>query len=304
MFQTVVVPLDGSAFGECALPLALTIARRAGAMMRLVRVAPPLEDVLFWAPLPGSAVEHEIQKELRSDAMAYLQEVGRRLGTAAPSRMGYSVPEGDAAESLRADISDSHADLVVMASRGRGALGRIWLGSVADELIRSLNIPVLIVRPEEEAKPPDLLRESLIRRMLLAVDGSTLAEKMLSPAVALARLMDAECTLLRVVGATDHFQFSATVSAEVAILKDRVFQEAEEYLQRLAIGIRSTGVRIRTRSLRADQPAAGILAESSEADLIALATHGRHGLSRLLMGSVADKVVRGSSVPVLVCRDN
>src|SRR5438067_676921 len=89
------------------------------------------------------------------------------------------------------------ADLVVMTTHGRGPLGRLWLGSVADALVRDLAMPLLLVRPQETA--PDFKREPLLKHLLLPLDGSPLAEQMLEPAVALGTLMEADYTLLRVI---------------------------------------------------------------------------------------------------------
>jgi nucleotide-binding universal stress UspA family protein len=169
MFHTVVVPLDGSAFGEFALPLAMSIARRAGATLRLVRVAPTLGDVYFWAPLPGSAIEAELRDHIRTDAMNYLESVGKRLADAGAGTVSCAVLEGEVVDSIQANIAKNGGDLLVMTSHGRGPLGRIWLGSVADELIRSLKVPVLLVRPEEGRETPDLRSEAVIRHILLAV---------------------------------------------------------------------------------------------------------------------------------------
>jgi nucleotide-binding universal stress UspA family protein len=303
MFQTVVVPLDGSAFAECALPLALSIARRSGAALRLIRVAPTLGDVFFWAPLPGSPVANEIHDHFRADSMAYLESVGRRLKEAGAQAVTYSVAEGEVAEAIRINVARNGADLVVMSSHGRGALGRIWLGSVADELVRSLEVPLLLTRPEENPTNKKLEDAWAARRFVLAVDGSRLAERMLSPALALGRMMGAQYTLVRIVGVPGATQLAPHLSAELKNIGERIFHEAEDYLTQVADRLRANGESVETRVLFAEHPADGILKQAAEgADLIALATHGRHGLSRLLMGSVADKVVRGSSVPVFVCR--
>jgi nucleotide-binding universal stress UspA family protein len=302
MFQTVVVPLDGSGFGEFALPLALSIARRAGATLRLVRVAPTLGDVLFWAPQPGTPVAAEIRGQFRDDAMAYLKVVARRLADAGAGRVTCSVLEGEVPDAVRDDIGRNGGDLLVMTSHGRGTVERIWLGSVADELIRSLTIPVLLVRPDESQRVPNLGSEPAVRHIVLALDGTPLAERVLSPVLAIGKFLDARYTLVRVIGTPDHLHLTAELFGEAGKIKERLYREAHEYLEHVAERLRSGSVPVQTRVVFAERPAAGILEAAAGADLIALETHGRHHLSRLLMGSVADKVVRGSSIPVLVCR--
>src|SRR5262249_13166269 len=108
------------------------------------------------------------------------------------------VLQGEVAETLCRQAAEAGADLVVMATHGRGPFGRFWLGSVADELIRHLHLPILLVRPEEAEV--DLSRNALPSRVLVPLDGTELAEQILEPAVALAALLPAaEVTLLRVI---------------------------------------------------------------------------------------------------------
>lgn len=197
MFRTILVPLDGSDFGECALPLAMSIARRTGASLRLLRVNPPLGAIFFWSPMPGSTLEAELHDHFRADARAYLESVGNRLKRAGAGTVTYAVREGDVdvAEAVRKHVDSEGADLVVMSSHGRGAFDRLWLGSVADELIRSLEIPLLLVRPTKQEPVPDLGHEAMLRHILLALDGTPLAERVLTPVLAIGKAMDADYTL-------------------------------------------------------------------------------------------------------------
>src|SRR4051794_5058994 len=80
MIRSLLVPLDGSAYAEHALPLAASIARRAGASLRLIRVLPPLADTLFWAPLPGDPLEIELRESHKAEARTYLENLVARLG--------------------------------------------------------------------------------------------------------------------------------------------------------------------------------------------------------------------------------
>jgi nucleotide-binding universal stress UspA family protein len=199
-----------------------------------------------------------------------------------------------------------------LSTHGRGALGRFWLGSVADELVRRLSMPVLLVRPGEGQA--DLGNTPTFRRILLPLDGTPLAEKMIEPAVALGEMMDASFTLVRVIAPYTHLAYvhenmrlekvSESILREVRAVESRLWSDARTYLDGVAAGLRSRGLRVETHVMADDQPAVGILreAENFGADLIALETHGRRGLSRVLMGSVADKVIRGGGVPVLLHR--
>lgn len=320
MFRSVLVLLDGSRFAEYALPLAASIARHAGATLRLVRVVPPLSDQFYWAPMPGEALAIALRKAQHLEARAYLDDIVRRLHDAGASPKTSVVAEDvvdeteSVAEAIGADIARTGADLVVMTTHGRGAAARAWLGSVADELVRSLTVPVLVVRPPDPAAPVDLKRAVVLKHLLLALDGSAEAERILEPALAIGKVMGAAYTLVRGVRpAWPAVHLAKTHDAKLEApplwesadkVDERQRRTAEEYLQTVAERLRADGANVQTRVHVAEQPATAILQEAAVVgtDLIALETHGRGGPSRLLLGSVADKVVRGSSLPVLVCR--
>jgi nucleotide-binding universal stress UspA family protein len=309
MYRSILVPLDGSAFGEHALPLALSIARRAGAEVQLLHVHSPLVSIY---PEGAFAVDTQLDHELKRRQQTYLEGVAQRLKGLADLRVHPVVLEGAIAPTIRATAESTGAGLVVMTTHGRGALARVWLGSVADHLIRDLPMPLLLVRPGESAA--EFTPEPVLKHLLLPLDGSPLAEQMLEPAVALGSLMDATYTLLRVIRpvipgpeAPDYAGvrlWAEHLIAQMAKLEAEARKEAEAYLEAVAGRLRARSLRVQTRVAVEDQPAAAILHEAvpPAADAVALATHGRRGLARLFLGSAADKVIRGASVPVLVHR--
>ncbi len=308
MYRSLLVPLDGSSFSEHVLPVALGIARRAGAALHLIHVHPPWAAYAEAPPSPDDSLE-ELTKQ---HEQAYLDDIVSRLKAVSPVRVSSSLVEGEVPAMIRAAVTSTKADLVVMTTHGRSPLGRFWLGSVADDLVRDVPAPMLLIRPHE-AKP-DLTQEPTFRHLLLPLDGSPLAEQMIEPAVALGTLMDADYTLVRVIRPPTPWAFQgggASLEERVRAMLDRLEklehqlrQEAADYLDQVAERLRQRSLRVATRVVVADQPAGAILHEASPpaVDLIALETHGRRGLSRLLLGSVADKVIRGAAVPVLVQR--
>jgi nucleotide-binding universal stress UspA family protein len=296
MCHSLLVPLDRSSFAEQALPLALSIARRARARLDLVEVHALYalqERHAGRSPFePGLDAECKQQEQLYLDAT--VQWVTSVSGVCATAGVlpGSAVLAATVADSILERARASRADLIVMATHSRGPLSRLGLGSVADELIRRAPIPVLLVRPS--AKAPGLIPEPVLDNILIPLDGSGLAEQVLDPALDLARLMEARCSLLRVVE-------SRSSSADGG---PEQVQAAEAYLQRVARQIREQGLPVRTRVVVAPQAAAAILeqAQVQSSNLVALATHGRGRFQRLLLGSVADKLVRSAPSPVLVVR--
>jgi nucleotide-binding universal stress UspA family protein len=307
MLRSILVPLDGSAFGEHALPLALALARRAGAALHLVHV-----HQLLPATLDELTVLDQVEATLRKEEWTYLGGVAQRLAAVAPVKVDPVLLDGEVAQALHDRAVETRADLVVLSTHGRGPLSRFWLGSVADKLVRRLPMPVLLVRPKEG--PADLAAEPPLKHVLVPLDGTPLAEQALEPALKVGALTGARFTLLRVVKPAVLPQYvgegSTVAGLHDSVLQDlrarqrRLEEEARAYLDAVADRLRQRGVPVQTRVVVEESPALGILGEIQEhgADLVALATHGRRGLSRLLLGSVADKVLRGASVPVLLHR--
>jgi nucleotide-binding universal stress UspA family protein len=301
--------LDGSPFGEHALPLALSLARRQGAALQVVHVHVPL--VGMYGEL-GAFYDESLDRELMESEQAYLDAVVNRLAAAADVSLSTALLDGPAPDAIARRAAATGADLLIMTTHGRGPLARFWLGSVADALVRQATIPVLLVRSQESA--PDLAREHALRRILIPLDGSDLAEQVLEPALALGAAAQAEYTLLRVVKPMTPASYDPA-SGRVSELRESLLKqlqsldrqqwaEARDYLERPAERLRARSLTVQTHVVSHEQPAAAILdyASTRGADAIALATHGRGGLKRLLLGSVADKVLRGATIPVLVYR--
>jgi nucleotide-binding universal stress UspA family protein len=309
MYRNILVPLDGSTFGEYALPLALTIARKSNASLQLVHVHPPLAA----GYLEGAAyIDESLDDHAKQQEMLYLEQTAQKLRQLGHVPVTTRLLLGPVTEAIEAAVRDLPADLVVLTTHGRGFLGRFWLGSTTDELVRHLTIPVLLTHPEEGK--PDLEHEVEVNRLVIALDGTPLAEKMLQPAMEMGRALGAEFTLLRVLQPPQPYAFpleggsigqmAAGVIDQIEAMQKRVEKEAEQYLNDVSFHFREQGLKVTTRVLIDTQPGACILAEAKNRghDMIALETHGRGGLTRLLLGSVTDKVIRGSHVPVLVHR--
>lgn len=305
MYRRIMVPLDGSSFGEYALPLALSTARRAGARVELVHVCAPLGPNVFGAALDAPVIGEARRALLHERASAYIERLATCLSERWEVAITTAVLDGPAAEMLYDHAQASGADLVVMTTHGYGPLGRAWMGSVADTLVRRLPMPLLLARPHAEALDLlDAVNERVFAHVLIPLDGSALAEAAIELALALGQLMEAEYTLLEAIEVP---VLAYAPAAPVVMLDDHMLEEmragALARLDQLAARMRERGAVVHSRVVYG-QPAVTIIEYAREhaADLIALTTHGRGGAIRLLLGSVADKVVRGAGVPVLIQR--
>ena len=169
MYRSLLVPLDGSDFGEHALPLALSLARRLGAPLRVVHV-----HVSPWGAYGelGGQYDETTTRILREHDRSYLDAVIQRLAAAADISLSSDLLDGPVADAIGWHATATESDLLVMTTHGRGPLARFWLGSVADALVRQASIPILLVQPKEA--PPDLAQEPVVRRVLIPLDGSEL----------------------------------------------------------------------------------------------------------------------------------
>jgi len=293
VFRTIVVPLDGSAFSLQALPTALGLAGRARAAVHLVHVQePPVSSMT----LPGEPVlDPQLAMTLSAEMDRSLRELADRIRKRREVEVSTTIRYGRVAEAIARYAGEAGADLIVMTTHGRGGLSRFWLGSVADELSRIVDIPLLAVHPARRG--PGLARQQRFRHVLAPLDGSDLAEQALAPAMATARLAKARVTLLRVV--TPHMAIARPAPVTKVDRADlaRQRREAEDYLRGVAERLRQEGVPVAARVVASGDPARAILnsARAGRADLIAMATHARGRLGRFLRGSVCDKVLRGAS---------
>jgi len=301
--QSVLVPVDGSNFAEHALPYALGIARRTGATLHLALVHVPADVVGPTYPLTEAIQAHH--EEQRDHETSYVEQLVERLS---PSGVEIrpALLRGRVAPALTSYVEEEGIDLVVMTTHGRGGLQRTWLGTTADGLIRHCMIPVLLVRPSDATREFGPHSDREIRRVVAALDGSEAAEAALGDALELGITRGATVTLLHVLQPSVATT-SPYVPHAIQLTPDEAQVRKEHmrgYLESLAGSAMmegwSSGIRVAMDFQAA--PAVIDAADELEADLIVMGTHGRGGLRRLILGSVADKVVRGTHRPVLVHR--
>lgn len=289
MATTILVPLDGSEFAERAVPFAAYLARRADAEIALLRAVQA-------RTFPG-ADPTDAEVKVTQEAEAALDRVAaslRQQGIAASTHVYYDSATSALTDALRAQ----HPDLVVMSTHGRSGIGRWLYGSVAEHVLHHATMPVLLVpaRCRREWKP------DAIGPVVVGLDGSPLAEAALAPAAQLAAWLDTELVLAEVIEpivpvVTDGAAYVPPVDEEAELAA------ARQYLDSLTRDTRLGGHKASVVTMVGDPATLLVrIADERGAAAIALATHGRTGLARLVLGSVAVATLQRADVPLLVYR--
>lgn len=303
----VLVPLDGSATAEHAIPYARRIARLSSAELGLVHVhaspSRPMPSRLLIGP--DRAAVHTRKAKLRRADAQYLARIADRISAGLNLvHVSWDVLDGSVEAALLRYIERLTPNLVVMTTRGKGGFARLRVGSVANRVARQAAAPVLLIPPAEH--PPHAYSERGFGHILVALDGSGFAEEVLAPTHAIGSFVNASYTLLHVLRPAERAPGPerGDLASEHRVPNER--RDAEGYVTRLADRLRRVGAEADPRVVEHPDPAEAILARASEmgASLIALTTVGRGGVARMMLGSVADRVMREADVPVLVTNPN
>lgn len=296
MFKKIVIPLDGSLLAEQALSFLPRFVSPLQTHIDLVCVVQPWVYALGMS----EATPISVINDLHENWQAYLHQQEIFL-----QGLGYTVQshvlEGDIAAEILALAANKNADLIVMSTHGRSGFRRLALGSVAERVLHNATIPLLLVR-----EGAALHTTNPIEHLLVPLDGSSFAERSIPLAVELSTQTGATLTMLRVVQDLDaqnkQIIFKSEEAAEEAVTQWKLL--ATRYLDELAKGIKAEGVKVSSMVLSGDpENLIGTIAETLPADLIVMSTHGRSGVSRWVYGSVANKVLRTASCPVLLVRN-
>jgi len=290
-----IVPLDGSELAEKALPLAASIAARLERPLQLTLVHTGIPML----PEAGPDGMPDLDARLRQDEQAYLVKVARRLEQESGVSVTTAILEGPVAPTLIAHARSTDADLVVMSTHGRGGLSRLFLGSVADRLIRELHCPLVLVHAGNASAAP---RPEERRRIVIPLDGSALAESIIDRVLAVFGPDHVVLDLVQVVPPSHELFTSGSAPLTVPTHLEQHLLVANRYLHAVATRLRQRGLTVHIQTRVDSSVAQAILryADERQAQLIAAATRGLGGLERMLLGSVADKLVRGGRVPLLV----
>jgi nucleotide-binding universal stress UspA family protein len=297
----IMAPLDGSPAAEAALPWAVHLAKRTKGDIRLVGVHAPPAVLLDGETLIGSVVPDASIRQRETD---YFSEVQTRLKATGVS-VEADLLDGSVITSLADYARTLKPAWIVMLSHARGRLARFFLGETAAEFVRESPSPVLLVHPVEGAVDPVATPE--VRHVLVPLDGSVLAERMLEPATDFAKAVNADLTLVMALAAVPDMEAIAArhePGLPGAWDPAAAPTKAQLYLEHKADRIRAQSMKVHCRIVAQGSAADVVVADAKAhpGTVIALATHGRGGLAKLVWGSVADEVVRRTSSPVLVLR--
>jgi nucleotide-binding universal stress UspA family protein len=286
----VYVPLDGSTLSKQAVNVGEMLTRACGGSLHLIHI---LEESRSPESLPPRAIAD------RQVAERYLNGLVAKLPDDIEAHV--SIIRGNATEELLR-ISREHSDAIItMSTHGRGGLGRIMFGSVADKVLRGASAPVALVRNNGQET------STRLRTVLVPLDGSPLAEEALPLAEQLARTTDATISHVRVIETfwdstllVDVPEAAYLTPEQVNEYEAQALADARSYLNDVATDLRAKGLRV-VWEVRIGRPADEItrVAETTTADLILISTHGRGGLRRWALGSVTNELLHHGTTPIL-----
>ncbi len=295
MFKKILVPLDGSKIAEAVIPFAAEIAARSRAELLFVTA---VQQVGVW----DATLSLQVLKREAEVAADYLATVERDLSDEG-RKVATQVLDGDAAEAVLAAVEEAGADLIAISTHGRSGVSRWLFGSVATHILERATVPLLVLRPKEgeDRGAPG----PVVKKILVPLDGSEVAKSILPVIEEFAKTMGASLVLYHSVAPLSAYPgFESAGAAALGEAIEEMQRQAKEILARAAEEVLSRGVEA-TTVVSLGTPVDGVLtaADELDVDLIAIATHGRSGLGRAVLGSVADGVIRRSAdVPCLVIR--
>ena len=295
MFRHVLVPLDGSRLAEAVLPVTAAFARALGAKVTLLHVVEPA------AP---ATVHGDVHLTQAAEAEGYLRGVAGWMAAQGVHAEGLVDQGGDVAAVIASRAASLEADLIILCTHGRGEVRVLLFGRVAEQVLARGTIPVLLMAPTAVRREETFT----VRRLLVSLDGSEMAEAALPAAVVLARGFSAEILLIMVVPTVATITDDRAAAARLmptagAALLDAEAAQAATYLEGVKTRLAREGIAV-SAVVKRGEPVRVLLDRLArpDTDLIVMATHGRSGVSAVWAGSVASRIVAQAARPVLLIR--
>jgi nucleotide-binding universal stress UspA family protein len=299
MYKKMLIPLDGSELAEVVLVYAIELTSRLGLEVILFHVYSPEEVELL--PMRRTYIDKKVEtmrRQLETQTKTGPKPISEKV------EVHGELAEGYPAEEIIRYADDKGIDIILMGTHGRSGINRWAMGSVADKVLRASKVPIWLVRAG--IPPETVLNKWPMRKVLVLLDGSELAESVLPHVEALAKQRGTEfidVTLLEVLEPIPPavYYFNYTVPIDWGDIIDRSEKEVEKYLARTEKRLKDAGLKVQSEFLMG-KPAETIVdyVNKNPVNLVVMSTHGRSGLSRWVLGSVAEKVLLGVSSPIFL----
>lgn len=313
MLKRILVPLDGSDRAERAMNVAARLARGSGCGILALRVVglPPFRLAPYGEPAQIALAVIDVARE---EADEYVKNLALRpeFGNI---KIETRVIEGHASEGILDVARDEKCDMIVICTHGYSGLNRWRLGRVATQVARHAPVPVLVVPTHDEREAGRAAGADDSTRLLITLDGSELAEAAIAPGLDVVQaLATPEHIAVHLLEVVDFFAammadstHEDTPAPSVSDAEEQALQAARAYLETVAQRIQEEhpGVKVIPTAMLAPDVADTIInvAEAVPGnDFIAMATHGHGGLQRWALGSITERVLHTTHLPLIIAR--
>jgi nucleotide-binding universal stress UspA family protein len=296
LYEKILVPFDGSELAQIALPYAEKLAKTLGSQLILIYITESDADRYHHM---HQFYLQQMAEAIKRDAESFQDKQG--VGTI---RVDSVMAVGDPAEEIVEYAGKQDIGLIIMSTHGRSGIKRWAMGSVADKVLRAAKQPIALIRAKG-ARPDILGERTILSKILVALDGSKEGEAVIPYIEELASKLPAEVVLLQVIAPNYHIYAAGGpeygVYAEQQIESMKKF--ARDYLEEIITGLKQREVTAKAEIMLGTAAETIInFADQTNASLVAMTTHGRSGVSRWAIGSVAERVLRAGNTPVLLVR--
>lgn len=296
-YEKILVPLDGSELAEVALPYAEQLAGKLGSEIILLHVSGSTER--SYDQLPDM---YYIKKKV--EATWYGAQTYPLKSAETEVKVESEIVVGNPAEAIVEYVDKKDIALIIMATHGRTGIRRWALGSVADKVVRAINRPVMLIRARDAHTA--VCERGMLTKILVPLDGSAESEAVIPYVRELGSKLKAEIVLFESVPRIDHVYGAEMTVARVPYTDEEMEPlkaEAEVYLERVGNLLKDSGITLGTEVTIGDAAEEIIkLSDKIPVDMVAMSTHGRSGISRWSLGSVAIKVLHAGNTPLLLVK--
>jgi nucleotide-binding universal stress UspA family protein len=296
VYKKILVPLDSSELAEEALPYAEELAARLASEVTLLYVGKSTEDS------QRQMLKDYLKKAVETTRNGIEQNLNKQATTGI--KVESVVLIGNPAEQIVDYTNEKDIGLIVMATHGRSGITRWALGSVTDKVMQATKKPMVLIRAK--ATRPDVRAKGMLKKILVCLDGSTESETVLPYIEELGSKLKAEIVLLQVVPWAYHIYATEEGASHISYTDEEMEPlkaSANNYLGKMGKLIENKKITV-SCELRIGNEAEEIIKLTSEvnANMVAMSTHGRSGVGRWIFGSIADKIIRQGTIPILLVR--